>query len=491
MRPSMRTRRAATMALAAMLLSAPAVRAEILDPPKYHKQDLAVYSGTISNKGGEEQVAFRETIQIKGAAWLQLRIGAAHLGERSHITLRSLLDGAVQRHNAATLKEWGLQSAVFNGDAVELTLYTAVGDTGVFVDVTQAIVGEFFGNDDLKTIKTLCGSDSRVASTDARVGRLFFYGCTAWITANASFITAGHCCDFDPDDSGPMVPDGVADISGVVEFNIPQSTPSGTPVAAAPEDQYPITGAYTAWQFPGEGVGPLGDDWCVFAVGANANTGLMPALAQNAFFRLSRATPADGATIRITGCGRDNTPPGTTGNRNSNHGTLQTATGPYQGEGSSGSAWWHSYQTDTEPANSGSPVIRESNNLAIGVHTNGGCQSDGSGANSGTSFERDEFEQFVNDFPSVNTIYVDIGHPEPSNLVGSMFFPTNNVTSGVTLVPANGVLSVVRGTYSDVITITKAMLVQAPVGTVAIGVTPGPNSIEEGPSPEPAMPPQD
>ncbi len=50
--------------------------------------------------------------------------------------------------------------------------------------------------------------------------------------SNGRFLTAGHCVDFDPDQGGPLLPDGILDLSGVVEFNVPASLPNGTTVAA-------------------------------------------------------------------------------------------------------------------------------------------------------------------------------------------------------------------------------------------------------------------
>ena len=36
--------------------------------------------------------------------------------------------------------------------------------------------------------------------------------CTAWRVTNGAFLTAGHCIDDDPDEDGPMGPDGVPDM---------------------------------------------------------------------------------------------------------------------------------------------------------------------------------------------------------------------------------------------------------------------------------------
>jgi V8-like Glu-specific endopeptidase len=46
-----------------------------------------------------------------------------------------------------------------------------------------------------------------------------------------------------------------------------------------------------------------------------------------------------------------------------------------------------SYNVDTEPGNSGSPILSGKDNLVIGLHNCGGCQLDNSGANTGNKIE--------------------------------------------------------------------------------------------------------
>jgi V8-like Glu-specific endopeptidase len=168
----------------------------------------------------------------------------------------------------------------------------------------------------------------------------------------------------------------------------------GTTVASAPEDQYPIDTSHRTSVDNGKG-----DDYTVFDLLPNNNTGSRAHI-RFGFFRMTRENPAANDTIRVTGYGVDNTPSGPTNNccaRDDNNNcthpncnaqsrTLQTATGPYVAETvNNATNIIHSYKTDTEPANSGSPIIWNANGFAIGIHTHGGCNSDGSGDNDGTS----------------------------------------------------------------------------------------------------------
>jgi len=207
---------------------------------------------------------------------------------------------------------------------------------------------------------------------------------------------------------------------------------------------------------------------------------------------MSREIPAVGSTIRVTGFGIDNSPLGTgtaccnfdTGGNcthprcNSQSRTLQTATGPYQGESGSGSDVSQTYSTDTEPANSGSPIIWEATAFTIGIHTHGGCNSDGSGSNSGTSFEHNGLESALQNFPGANTRYLDnVFYPALPADNGTIFQPFHNLAAASASVPSGGVISIVEGSYQRSVagntgvfgTGNKAMMLVAPVGTVVIG----------------------
>ncbi|MCK5453305.1 MAG: hypothetical protein KAJ16_03025, partial [Calditrichia bacterium] len=121
--------------------------------------------------------------------------------------------------------------------------------------------------------------------------------------------------------------------------------------------------------------GGIGNDWGVFAVFDNPNTGLQPMVAQGAAFIMAQYLDPD--SIRITGYGVDD------GAANQ---TQQTHVGPDWG--SSGTTM--RYRTDTMGGNSGSPVIDDSTGYALGVHTHGGCNSTG-GNNNGTSTFHPDF----------------------------------------------------------------------------------------------------
>ncbi len=439
-------------------------------PPR-HTEPYTLHTGLHQSVIAGETTAFRDVISSPGAAWLRIHIADYSLGANSYVTFTSLDDGGVQRLDARSMVQWSKSSAGFNGDAVEVELRVAPGDEGVFIEIAALTVGEWINPPDGGGVASICDAgDDRVDSSDSRVGRLYFGGCTAWLASNGALLTAGHCVDFDIDDPpggcGPLLPDGILDLNGVVEFNIPLSQNNGNIVAANPNDQYPIDLTSVSWRFDGCGQG-LGKDYAVFGVNPNSNTGLTAHDAQG-FFRMTRDKPAVDDTVRVTGCGVDSDTP----TRNL---TLQTDTGTYEGESSNGANFWHSHRVDTEGANSGSPIIWSANGLTIGIHTNAGCTS-GGGSNSGTSFEHTALETALENFPGANTVFVDRGHPLPVLEDGTIFRPFDTMPEGIALVPNGGILSIVEGTYpaSEGNTFLigddgRSMWLRAPVGDVVIG----------------------
>lgn len=446
-------------------------------PPRINHENLAVATGSFDGDAGDsrDRIAFVHVFAQRGAPWMRLGIADANLGHNSFIILRSMSDNGEQRLNARSLDQWQNATAIFNGDRVMLELHVAPGDTGVFINFDQVISGDPLPPDE-GGIASLCGSDDRVASTDNRVGRLGFGACTAWRTSAGVYLTAGHCVDYDLDQGGPGLPDGILDLSGVVEFNVPASNSNGSTVAADPDDQYPILTNNVAWQHPGANASfdSVGRDWGIFTVGPNSNTGLTPEQAYGMPFRLSRETPAVNTTMRITGFGAD------TGATNS---TNQTSTGPFVSETiTNANEITLRYQVDTEGGNSGSPVIWESNQLAIGIHTNAGCGGS-SGSNAGTSLEHDALESWIGTVAAarygvsgLNIRFVDLNHPLRVVNSGTPYRPYDNFITGVNNVPNNGMVSVVAGNYTAALgntgtfgTGNRAMIIVAPAGTVTIG----------------------
>jgi len=448
------------------------------------------FSGVYSGVGQEVETSVTESFSYGGIPWLRLYFGECNLGENSYLVVTSDLDGSEQTINAAELANWGNTSAYFNGDTVTVELVIAPGDDDIFYTVDSMVVGEWAEGDDSDgQTESICGTtDNRVASTDNRGGRLRPMGCTAWLISNDSVLTAGHCVDADPDsvpgNCGPLLPDGVIDMNNtwVVEFNVPASLANGTIVVSAAADQYAVDVTGAQWRYDGCGQG-IGKDWAVFQVFDNATTNTDPHI-RFGFHRVTDANPAVNNTMRITGFGTDNLPPGTTGNRNVQNQTNQTHTGPYvdQIAGNNAADLIHRYVVDTTGGNSGSPIIWTTTNpdFTIGIHTNAGCggtDASPTGANQGTSFEVNALETAIAQFPAgTGEEYVDtINYPLDGATLenGTIFRPWNAVSEGVTGVPSNGQLLIVEGTYVIPANINmgtdgKAFTVVAPVGTVTI-----------------------
>jgi V8-like Glu-specific endopeptidase len=289
-----------------------------------------------------------QLVRVPGAEWLQLQFSNFNLGW-STLRIRDLDTGELQTFTQAQLEAWEGRTAMFNSSRLRISVDLARNERQrVFYQLEQISVGEVSDTDIV--IQSICGTDNRVASTERRVGRLVPVGCTAWIVGNNLFLTAGHC---------------VASRATTLQFNVPASQTSGALVAPATRDQYAVVQSSIVSRNSG-----IGNDWALFRVAANTQTGLLPRQAQGSQFSLANnRTPTN---ARITGFGTD------TGVTNQ---TNQIHTGPF-GSFSGTSA---RYSVDTTGGNSGSPVASAATGVAIAIHTNGGCTASG-GANSGTSF---------------------------------------------------------------------------------------------------------
>jgi V8-like Glu-specific endopeptidase len=293
-----------------------------------------------------------QLVRVPGAEWLQLQFSNFNLGW-STLRIRDLDTGELQTFTQAQLEAWEGRTAMFNSSRLRISIDRVQNERQrVFYQLEQIRVGESINSntDTDVVIQTICGTDNRVASTERRVGRLVPVGCTAWIVGNNLFLTAGHC---------------VASRATTLQFNVPASQTSGALVAPATRDQYAVVQSSIVSRNSG-----IGNDWALFRVAANTQTGLLPRQAQGSQFSLANnRTPTN---ARITGFGTD------TGVTNQ---TNQIHTGPF-GSFSGTSA---RYSVDTTGGNSGSPVASAATGVAIAIHTNGGCTASG-GANSGTSF---------------------------------------------------------------------------------------------------------
>ena len=342
------------------------------------------------------------TISIGGARWLQLQFSEFELGDGGKLTIRTANDE--QTFTQEQLEAWEGLTAVFNGS--EVTISLTPGASGqISAEVGEVILGlagasseagaeaagqalidllgdelqQFMPADTMRQAEgpgveeaeefvpeAICGSaDDRAASNHPASGRIMPIGCTGWIIQGGRLLTAGHCID---------------SRTQTVEFNVPASAANGATVSPPVRDQYRVITSSIVDRFTG-----VGNDWAVFQVQPNTQTGLMPIDAQGSFFTVSDT--ANPSTVRITGFGVDGPGPnfGNPPPRNADNQTQQTHNGTLTQNTGGPNTGTLRYTVDTQGGNSGSPVIVDGGNTTIGIHTNGGCTSTG-GANAGTSF---------------------------------------------------------------------------------------------------------
>ena len=334
--------------------------------PEIPSQKVAVSfdSGEIASTGRTE-VAFTDSVVVRDASWMrlffdQVDLGVTPEGESAKLRITSMLDGAVQVLDRDGIAAWQNTSAVFNGDWLVIEVIQPAGATPSRVVVGEANTGA--PDAEMAAIangRSICGStDDRMLSNDPRSGRVWPIGCTAWLVNDCAkcMLTAGHC--------GPSS-------TSVIQFNVPLSTPSGTPVAPPPEDQYPVDPA-SIQSNGGQGVG---NDWSYFGTLENTSTQLTAYEAQGEVaYELGEADAAT-TTIRITGFGSTSFPVDPTW-----YLAQKTHTGPFVGVfGSS-----LQYQPDTSGGNSGSAVVDDGTGFAVGIHTHAGCNLSTGQGNQGT-----------------------------------------------------------------------------------------------------------
>ena len=272
--------------LCALLACAAGAQGDIID------------SGYVENTGDEPAIIFSTTVEVPEAVWLRLNFeqvllsGNEEAGTGSYFRMTSVLDDAVQTMHASHVEQWLNASAFFNGDAVQFELIAYPGTGLNRVVIGEPTVGPGEEEEDLLWARAPC-MDRRVLSTDPRVGRTLTAGggprCTAFIIDDPthSLLTAGHCYN---------------QLLYTVEFNVPLSDASGTPIHPPPEDQYAVDRGSRQWH--NDPSGSAGDDWCYFGCFPNSTTGLTPFEAQGACFTLSSTVPdACGQDVRATGYG--------------------------------------------------------------------------------------------------------------------------------------------------------------------------------------------
>lgn len=320
-------RRATTLTITFALLAGLASQAMAQTKPL--RQSILEYgldTGLLDNVAARSRVVFEQTLDMGDVPWMRIEFATVRLTRQSHIILESLADGAVQTLNARNMARWGQTSAYFNGGLVQLTVVASQRSFDNRVRIERVQVGQWL---DPNVQERQCGpTDDRVSSTEPERGRLLAVGCTATIyDPNSCLITAGHCLA-----SGSLV--------NVLEFNVPPSLADGTIQHPGPEDQYAVVASSRRFLSAG-----VGNDWGLFKVSPNSETGLMPFEAQGAHLTLADTTPdTPGLQLNIVGYGTDVGPDNL---------TQQIADGPIVSLSRNQLA----YEIDTEGGNSGSTVV--------------------------------------------------------------------------------------------------------------------------------------
>ncbi|GAB4383370.1 MAG: hypothetical protein Kow0022_03030 [Phycisphaerales bacterium] len=328
-----------------------------------------VDSGWVQNSvpGSGVQRVFEGVVRSDGAMWVRIRFDLIELSgeigdaDASYLLLTSEADGAVQQLYAQHVAQWALRSAYFNGDAIRVELFAAPGTGRSRVRVHSLEVGEPGFLD-----RSLCGStDDRVLDYAPAAARMLPGYCTAWLVNNRPYglVSAGHC----------VPPEG-----SVVQFNVPLSTIGGSMRHPPPEDQYPVDPDSIQTQ---QGAVAPGNDWLYFGVFANCNTGLSPLAAQGMSYETATTVPpVDGRQVRTGGYGTVILPVPLLYNY-----VYKSDVGPLVGVVGNNVR----YQSDTTSGDSGSAVIDQTTGLAIAIHTNGGCNTNG--FNRGTATKHADF----------------------------------------------------------------------------------------------------
>jgi len=130
--------------------------------------------------------------------------------------------------------------------------------------------------------------------------------------------------------------------------------------------------------------GGQGNDWALFAVFPNSETGLEPYEVQGSFLEIGTTNPPFDDRISVVGYGVDS------GTANQ---TQQASFGPI----TTSSSTLLRYRADTEGGNSGSGVVWEATGEAVAIHTHGGCTTSG-GSNAGTATTHPGLQAALADF---------------------------------------------------------------------------------------------
>ena len=417
-------------------------------------------------------LAYSGNVTVPRALGFRIIFGDFNLGLHSYIVAFSNKDGAHQTLDDVSIRQWGNGTAFFNGETVTIELYVDARDSDVFFEITETqlspLVPSYTSDHTMRVMSDDCPSsdlhkyvlesncqDDRNLSTHPAAGRtlndwsgVIVPNCTAWVTSSGALVSAGHC----------RYNSGVLRMVGV-EFNSPVSTPDGVPQHPHPDHQYAVDQSSVIDSGP---YSVSGNDWMVFKVHPNSNTGLLPAQAQESFYRISRnITLHENDLVTVIGHG-------VTEQLNELYKAQKDRTKPFISK----SSVFPTFRvlTTVSGGDSGGPIIDESSGLVIGITTHGTgsdldvllCPA------TGQRFDHAPLASALNNILGEGTVFVDNGYPNSAS-TGTFLDPVSSVFEGISLSGSGGSVAITEGSYSEVGVIDSAVKLFATSGNVRIG----------------------
>lgn len=323
-----------------------------------------------------------ELIGEESALSVSINFSDFSLGSGSMIQIRGTESDTpqIQWFDQKTLTEWEGSTALFNGSYVGVFLFASADDPGAFYEISSVDIGqpatprsslsaESLQQQAIPGEEAICSADDRQRSSDNRMGRIMPVGCTGWMESGGKFLTAGHCAE--------------GDRMKFLQFEVPSSNSDGTPNHPPVMNQYKIVSGSVEFRNGG-----IGNDWAVFDVA----TGLGQEIPHSRYGSFFLRRDDNATDVWVRGYGVDDEPSGAPPSlRNNDSQTQQEHFGPLAGVNVvSETNAVIKHRVDTRGGNSGSPIfLADDPNVAIGIHSHGGCNNASWSANHGTSFLND------------------------------------------------------------------------------------------------------
>ncbi|MEM9674572.1 MAG: T9SS type A sorting domain-containing protein, partial [Bacteroidota bacterium] len=404
----------------------------------------------------------------------------------------------------------------FNGSWVKVSLHQHAGEAAAFkittLKVTPAIEN---GSDQPSNARTITSEKGAKQENEPKaplpsyaqaVGR-FTNGVeargTGWIAANGAVVTSYHYVA-ENYDAGSYNDDYSPEVYDIIEFNMPLSNPDGSINHSAPEDQYPINTDYVfARVIGGKVKNDFGPDFFkmrqlhtnVYGKNYHAGysivevlpngTGKRPGERIQEYFQVTRhpsGPTMEGQALDVIHSTKARYLDPT------EYYTVQLRTllakDPAKllrsvSDKDRFLVYVHFESLEKigadEPA-IGAPITYENSNVAVGIHNRGATV-----LGLGTGFRDDEFRRHLGEFFSDKTTYVDPNsYWNEEN--GTIDKPYLTIANAAQNVDEDGVLSIVKGSYNEGVTLNTPMTVKVPLGPVVIGASGGSNTRNMRPS---------